>query len=707
MRKFSFSAIHLCPILLASAFATTRPSAAWAQDAAPAAAPSPAPAERPAQPAENERSAPQAEAGTSDTSTADVEAATEPAYVETDEAPMEEEAPAPSQLPPQPLNTSTEITPQIMVEQTEADAAKEAKKQSDEPHVFAEDWWTNVRPSFEMHGFLRTRAEFMQDFSLGRTDNPNEAIWAQPADNTYTEAGSGTTYGPTLCTQSGSTTLVGCSNGLQAGANIRFRLDPEIHISDNLRIISQIDVLDNAQMGSTPSTYAFMPDAGGGYTATPRDLAIYNNTTVPPASGINSLTDAISVKRVWGEFTTPVGEFRFGRMPNHFGMGMVNNAGNGIDADHQSTIDRFSFTTGLKELDLYATGTWDFPGEGINRYNLAPGMPTYDAAQFDDITQMTFHVMRKLSAESQRILRTQGEPILNLGAMFVYRTQQLANDATGNAATTGNVPNATPLEQTDAGFSRRQASVYVSDLWGQLLYKGFRIETEMALVLGNIGSTDTNLNNSGDFNSTQDNTQYISSFGLALEMEQRLINDKLGLHFDFGYATGDSSMYYSGAVSNLNRNPNSTQVNDNNWTNFSFNPAYRVDLILHRYLLGTVAGSYYFKPTVEYDFLREDVGRRIGAQVSAIWTRAQEFVQTPGHANDLGIELNGRVYFQSKDGSFSSVLGDKGGFYTFVEYGVLFPMSGLGYMAQQKRDMGDAAGTTAAQMLRWFAGARF
>ena len=28
-----------------------------------------------------------------------------------------------------------------------------------------------------------------------------------------------------------------------------------------------------------------------------------------------------------GEYVTPVGQLRFGRMPNHWGMGMVHNAG--------------------------------------------------------------------------------------------------------------------------------------------------------------------------------------------------------------------------------------------------------------------------------------------------------------------------------------------------------------------------------------------
>ena len=35
----------------------------------------------------------------------------------------------------------------------------------------------------------------------------------------------------------------------QAGANLRLRLNPEIHVSDNLRIMTQVDILDNVVLG--------------------------------------------------------------------------------------------------------------------------------------------------------------------------------------------------------------------------------------------------------------------------------------------------------------------------------------------------------------------------------------------------------------------------------------------------------------------------
>ena len=139
---------------------------------------------------------------------------------------------------------------------------------------------------------------------------------------------------------------------------------------------------------------------------------------------------------------------------------------------------------------------------------------------------------------------------------------------------------------------------------------------------------------------------------------------------------------------------------------FRFNPAYRVDLILNRNLLQRIQGTYYFKPSVEYDFMRKPSGQRLGGGAGVIWTRASDYVQTPGHARDLGIELDGRLYFQSKDGGLNDKPGRMGGFYAMLEYGVLFPLAGLGYQEAEKANLG-GADISAAQILRLYLGVLF
>jgi len=74
--------------------------------------------------------------------------------------------------------------------------------------------------------------------------------------------------------------------------------------------------------------------------------------------------------------------------------------------------------------------------------------------------------------------------------------------------------------------------------------------------------------------------------------------------------------------------------------------------------------------------------------------------------------LNANVYFQSKDGSRNDDPNKKGGFFTKLEYGVLFPMAGLGYTQHQTDTINtslgySAANTSTAQTVRWYMGVFF
>jgi hypothetical protein len=109
---------------------------------------------------------------------------------------------------------------------------------------------------------------------------------------------------------------------------------------------------------------------------------------------------------------------------------------------------------------------------------------------------------------------------------------------------------------------------------------------------------------------------------------------------------------------------------------------------------------------VKYDFLRDPNGQKIGGGIAAIWSRASEFMQTPGHARDLGVEVNGQLYFQSKDGSLNDDSSRMGGFFAKLEYAVLFPMSGLGYTSVEAARI-SGADTNLAQALRLYLGVGF
>lgn len=169
----------------------------------------------------------------------------------------------------------------------------------------------------------------------------------------------------------------------------------------------------------------------------------------------------------------------------------------------------------------------------------------------------------------------------------------------------------------------------------------------------------------------------------------------------FGYASGDPD------VEGLTPGRQGLQpqlTTDRTFSTFRFHPDYRVDLILFRNILSRVQGAYYLRPSVAYDFTREKNGQRIGGNAALIWSRASNFVQTPGNEPDLGVELNFGLYYQAKDGTLNDDPDKLGGFYTSLQYGVLFPLSGLGYYASQK---GIAPDLQTAQMVRWYLGVMF
>jgi uncharacterized protein (TIGR04551 family) len=97
-------------------------------------------------------------------------------------------------------------------------------------------------------------------------------------------------------------------------------------------------------------------------------------------------------------------------------------------------------------------------------------------------------------------------------------------------------------------------------------------------------------------------------------------------------------------------------------TNYRFNPAYQVDLILWRRILGTVTDAWYVKPTFRWEILD---GLNVGAQI--VYSQALFAVSTPSRVNrPLGIELDLGVKYQSDDG-----------FVFFLDYGLLKLLNGF------------------------------
>jgi uncharacterized protein (TIGR04551 family) len=566
--------------------------------------------------------------------------------------------------------------------------------------VFSDDWWGHARPILELHGYFRTRGEVFHNFFLGRHDAPGASknLWPAPLDQSYTDI-NGTTHNVALCGPQGTQN---CYDKTQSTANLRLRFNPELHISDNLRIMSQIDMLDNLVMGSTPEAYATTPASGGtttGYTSAGYNgyapLGAFSTTQGPPTAGVNSWTNSVNVKRAWGEYQSPIGLFRFGRMPSHWGLGMLVNSGDGIDSDYQSTADRIMFVTGVKSLDLYFGGAWDMVSTGptdATPYSIYGGQPA-NTCNLCNVDEWVGFVAHRTNADLQRRMLANGDLVLNGGLYTVYR-KQLLDVQSGNTAQT------VSTTTINNGLELRGAKALIPDLWLQLLWRKLRFEAELATIYGSIEGTPAGTSTT--------NPVSIRQYGLTTQTEYRAIEDKLRLQFGFGWASGDpwQSTLAPGngqlqAELNNNQGPIST---------FRFHPDYRVDLIFFRHILSRVEGAYYFRPSVDYDFVRQPNGQKFGGGAAIIWSRASEFVQTPGHKRDLGVELDAQLYYQAKDGTLNDDPDKIGGFFAMIQYGVFFPLGGLDYLpgetgALTQQNIGPDLST--AQTLRLFLGVIF
>ena len=562
--------------------------------------------------------------------------------------------------------------------------------------VFSDEWWGKARPVFEIHGYFRTRAELFHNFALGRHNAPGDSqnLWPQPLDQSYTDQ-SATRHNVSLCGPYANQT---CQDKSEASANMRFRMNPELHISDNLRIMSQIDLLDNVVLGSTPEAYAIQPGVsknGSGYVTAGYNgfapLGAFSTTQAPPTAGVNALANSVAVNRVWGEYQSPVGQIRFGRMPSNWGLGMLINSGDGLDSDYQTTTDRIMFISGIKSADLYFGGAWDFVSTGptsATAFSIDGGQP-YNTCNLCNVNEWVLFAAHRTNPELQKMQLGRGDIVVNGGVYAVYRSQVLDVVAGETPLTTNTAPPA-----ANNGLDIRGASAFIPDLWLQTLWRKFRFEAEFATIVGSVEKTQqvTNIQN----------PTLIREFGLTSQLEYRAVEDKLRLQFGFGWASGDP---WAQSLS-----PGGLQAEQNGSgpiSTFRFHQDYRVDLIFFRQILTRVEGAYYLRPSVDYDFLRSPDGQKFGGGVALLWDRASEFIQTPGHKRDLGVELDAQLYYQAKDGSLNDDPEKVGGFYTMLQYGVFFPMGGLDYLVGQQSTAAFDWSTSAAQTVRLFLGVAY
>jgi uncharacterized protein (TIGR04551 family) len=509
---------------------------------------------------------------------------------------------------------------------------------------------------FQVKGYYRLRGDLFDHLDLNRNADPSGYyLFPRPLVDTL-------------------------NHGTITTGNMRLRLEPTLNVSEDIRIHTQIDVLDNLVLGSTPeglfqnvNQVAPIPFLSAGQ--------------VPPESGVNSDRASIRVKQAYAEVRTLLGLLTFGRQPSEWGLGILSNAGNGTNDDFGDTVDRIKFALTLPDtpvgrLTLVPMIDWMASGAvAIDpRATGGIGQP-FDRDQADDAKAVGIQISHVDTPERRSQRLEAGLSNFNYGVWYSYRSQSY--DLPGYDS--GSVNSGTVPSSSTNGYGsaiKRGAYAHVFDLWSRYETKRFSVEAELAAIYGQIG-------NASLVASDTLGPVLLRQFGGVVRSEYKAVPGKLTLTGELGFASGDRDPGF-GNQPGRGCSTTNTSIQQSGYCawpkygdvegpqfqpgdkvldirNFSFNRAYRVDLILWRELLGSVTDAWYVKPS-----LRWDIFDGLSATVSGIYSQAIYGESTPsstgpGTGNKpLGIELDGGLRYGTDDG-----------FSAFIDYGLLFPLGGF------------------------------
>ncbi len=488
---------------------------------------------------------------------------------------------------------------------------------------------TERMPRFEHHGVFRTRLNYFGNYDLGTFGTSPVGVPINSKDRGA----------------NAQDASVQRDTDAHLGANLRFRYQPTIHITESVRIAGTFDVLDNLVMGTTPN--GLRENWGA------NEFFSFNGAT--PVNGDSMLANALTVKALYGEADTILGTFRAGRVPTHWGLGLVYNdggvykreqqitEGHGwkcLDCDSSDAIDKVEWRIRDPFFDvLYLQFSWDFVNSGIASYatlqNDSFGQ-AFDLNESDDVMQFTISVFDRPITQQEvderyRNMFETRKWVADWGAFYSYRKQEQAPDVNSAA----NVP--TEGASSTYELYEKGAEAHVFDLWGRFFIP---LEHELMLRLeaefvGVVGSVELDNNADGD-------ERDILQFGGGLEAEiwwrDLITGVKTG-------AVWSDHMKYSGH--SLIENSDEVVMG----SLMRFDPNYRVDEIMFHELMGGINNAWYFNIYGEYKFPLElsQMTMALGARLDIMTAFALNVDATPGQSPWYGTEFDLKLFYEESD----------------------------------------------------------
>jgi len=497
---------------------------------------------------------------------------------------------------------------------------------------------------FDLHGYLRLRSDYLYRLDLGMH---NYSGISSPYPSPLSAYG-------TECGQANSPAR--CRSHSMTSTNMRLRLEPVLRPSDSIAIFTTFDIFDNLVLGGTPSGYAY------GYGTSPWvPVPGLSGTQATVDDGTTATWDAIRVKHVWGRVDLKMADLVFGRMPDHFGMGVFRNDGSGYDADFGDAVDRIGLVSELPMWKLHVALSWDFATQGISNSALNPyqdqGQPV-DADDLDDATRWTLTVTRKDTAQTLARRLALGQSVFNWGVTGSFLQQKYGMKT---AESTDTLPTLTgSVSESDlAGWLAPRNIVLLSPgLWGFFARGNVTLEAEAGARYGWV----THFRDVANMEKDGNDMNILGWGGVLRLMYRWSPNVQLGL--ETGTASGDDQ--YENTVSrgavHYSQLP-AFPVNPRDaWNNLMlFHPSYHVDMIFFREILGTVYNATYLKPTFKYTQGQWQL------RVDGIASMANEKVATPGNEMLYGFEMDADFSYRSLDGNFQAGLA----------YGLFYPMDAM------------------------------
>ncbi|MFK7930986.1 MAG: hypothetical protein AB8H79_22565 [Myxococcota bacterium] len=146
----------------------------------------------------------------------------------------------------------------------------------------------------------------------------------------------------------------------------RLYLAPRFIVSDKVAVFTEFRGLDGVTWGQAPTVErdSLQPfNVNGGGNNLP--LAFTDDLRPPGSltpSGLPGVVPDFSIWRVYGEVHGELGTFRFGRMPIHWGLGIWQNDGLGLNADYGDSADRLQWERAFDDVFLRAAFEVDSQG---------------------------------------------------------------------------------------------------------------------------------------------------------------------------------------------------------------------------------------------------------------------------------------------------------------------------------------------------------